>query len=225
MVDTVLYLEGERLNQYRLLRSTKNRFGPTHEVGVFEMLGEGLVEVTNPSAVFLAERGASAPGSVVTVAMEGTRPILQEIQALVSKSSLPMPRRTSTGFDANRLHLVTAVVSRRLGVPLYDQDVYLNVVGGLRVDEPSADLAAALAIVSSVRDHPLPVEMVAVGEIGLSGELRGVGQLEQRLREAAKLGFSSALVPQSAAQRLPRNLGLAAIPVATLRDALRTLGL
>jgi DNA repair protein RadA/Sms len=225
MVDTVLYLEGERLNQYRLLRSTKNRFGPTHEVGVFEMLDEGLVEVANPSAVFLAERGASAPGSVVTVAMEGTRPILQEIQALVSKSSLPMPRRTSTGFDANRLHLVTAVVSRRLGVPLYDQDVYLNVVGGLRVDEPSADLAAALAIVSSVRDHPLPVEMVAVGEIGLSGELRGVGQLEQRLREAAKLGFSSALVPQSAAQRLPRNLGLAAIPVATLRDALRTLGL
>jgi DNA repair protein RadA/Sms len=225
MVDTVLYLEGERFNQYRLLRSTKNRFGPTHEVGVFEMLGEGLVEVANPSAVFLAERGASAPGSVVTVAMEGTRPILQEIQALVSKSSLPMPRRSATGFDANRLHLVTAVVSRRLGVPLYDQDVYLNVVGGLRVDEPSADLAAALAIVSSVRDHPLPVEMVAVGEIGLSGELRGVGQLEQRLREAAKLGFSSALVPHSAAQRLPRNLGLAAIPVATLRDALRTLGL
>jgi DNA repair protein RadA/Sms len=189
------------------------------------MLGEGLIEVANPSAVFLAERGASAPGSVVTVAMEGTRPILQEIQALVSKSSLPMPRRSATGFDANRLHLVTAVVSRRLGVPLYDQDVYLNVVGGLRVDEPSADLAAALAIVSSVRDHPLPVEMVAVGEIGLSGELRGVGQLEQRLREAAKLGFSSALVPQSAGQRLPRNLGLAAIPVATLRDALRTLGL
>jgi DNA repair protein RadA/Sms len=225
MVDTVLYLEGERFNQYRLLRSTKNRFGPTQEVGVFEMLGQGLVEVVNPSAVFLAERGASAPGSVVTVAMEGARPILEEIQALVSKSSLAMPRRTATGFDSNRLHLVTAVVSRRLGVPLYDQDVYLNVVGGLRVDEPSADLAAALAIVSSVRDHPLPMEMVAVGEIGLSGELRGVGQLEQRLREAAKLGFSSALVPAAAAQRLPRNVGLAAIPVATLRDAVHTLGL
>jgi DNA repair protein RadA/Sms len=225
MVDTVLYLEGERFNQYRLLRSTKNRFGPTQEVGVFEMQGQGLVEVVNPSAVFLAERGASAPGSVVTVAMEGARPILEEIQALVSKSSLAMPRRTATGFDSNRLHLVTAVVSRRLGVPLYDQDVYLNVVGGLRVDEPSADLAAALAIVSSVRDHPLPTEMVAVGEIGLSGELRGVGQLEQRLREAAKLGFSSALVPASAAQRLPRNVGLAAIPVATLRDAVRTLGM
>src|SRR5216683_2458195 len=219
MVDTVLYLEGERFNQYRLLRSAKNRFGPTQEVGVFEMLAEGLVEVANPSSVFLAERGASAPGSVVTVAMEGARPILEEIQALVSKSSLAMPRRTATGFDSNRLHLVTAVVNRRLGVPLYDQDVFVNVVGGLRVDEPSADLAAALAIVSSVRDHPLPTEMVAVGEIGLSGELRGVGQLEQRLREAAKLGFTSALVPASTAQRLPHNVGLAAIPVATLRDA------
>jgi DNA repair protein RadA/Sms len=225
MVDTVLYLEGERFNQFRLLRSTKNRFGPTHEVGVFEMQGQGLIEVSNPSAVFLAERGASAPGSVVTVAMEGTRPILVEIQALVSKSSLAMPRRTATGFDSNRLHLVTAVVNRRLGVPLYDQDVYLNVVGGLRVDEPSADLAAALAIVSSVRDHPLPAEMVAVGELGLAGELRGVGQLEQRLREAAKLGFSSALIPQSGAQRVPRDLGFAAIPVATLRDAIRTLSL
>src|SRR5262249_23940322 len=125
MVDTVLYLEGERFNQYRLLRSTKNRFGPTHEVGVFEMQGEGMVEVANPSAVFLPERGAAAPGSVVTVAMEGTRPILQEIQALVSRSSLSMPRRAATGFDVSRLHLVTAVVARRLGVPLYDQDVYL----------------------------------------------------------------------------------------------------
>jgi DNA repair protein RadA/Sms len=225
MVDTVLYLEGERFNQYRLLRSTKNRFGPTHEVGVFEMQGLGLVEVANPSAVFLAERGSAAPGSVVTVAMEGTRPILQEIQALVSKSSLAMPRRAATGFDASRLHLVTAVVGRRLGVPLYDQDVYLNVVGGLRVDEPSADLAAALAIVSSVRDKPLAADLVALGELGLSGELRGVGQLEQRLREAAKLGFGSAIIPASAAQRLPRGSGSTVVPAATLRDAVRTLGL
>src|SRR5262249_7446701 len=161
----------------------------------------------------------AAPGSVVTVAMEGTRPILQEIQALVSKSSLAMPRRTATGFDSSRLHLVTAVVSRRLSVPLFDQDVFLNVVGGLRVDEPAADLAAALAIVSSTRDRPLAVDMVVLGEVGLSGELRGVGQLEQRLREAAKLGFVSALVPIAAAARLPRDLGLAAIPMATLRDA------
>ena len=225
MVDTVLYLEGERVNQFRLLRSTKNRFGPTQEVGVFEMSGQGLVEVANPSTVFLAERADSAAGSVVTVAIEGTRPILQEIQALVSKSSLAMPRRTATGFDANRLHLITAVLTRRLGLPLYDQDVFLNVVGGLRVDEPSGDLAAALAVVSSMRDHPLPADMLAVGEIGLAGELRGVGQLEQRLREAAKLGFASALVPQSSRERLPRELGLAAIPVATLRDAVRILEL
>src|SRR5438105_7766806 len=185
------------------------------------MQGSGMVEVANPSAVFLAERGSSAPGSAVTVAMEGTRPILQEIQALVSKSSLAMPRRAATGFDPSRLHLVTAVVGRRAGVPLYDQDVYVNVAGGLRVDEPSADLAAALAIVSSVRDRPVPADLIAVGELGLSGELRGVGQLEQRLREAAKLGFTRALVPRSGAVDAAIDIE----PVATLRDALRVLGL
>jgi DNA repair protein RadA/Sms len=226
MVDTVLYLEGERFNQYRLLRSTKNRFGPTHEVGVFEMQGQGLTEVSNPSAVFLAERAEAAPGTVVTVAMEGTRPILQEIQALVSKSSLAMPRRTATGFDPNRLHLITAVLSRRAGVALYDQDVFVNVVGGLRVEEPSGDLAAALAIISAARDHPIPGDLVAVGELGLAGEVRGVAQIEQRLREAAKLGFLRALVPRAAAQRLPRSVGSINIdPVATLRDAVRVIGL
>jgi len=222
MVDTVLYLEGERFNQYRLLRSTKNRFGPTHEVGVFEMQGRGLVEVSNPSAVFLAERAHNAAGSVVTVAMEGTRPILQEIQALVSRSSLAIPRRTATGFDANRLHLLTAVLSRRTSIPLHDQDVYLNVVGGLRVEEPSADLAAALAIVSSIRDRPLASDLVALGEVGLSGELRGVGHLDQRLREAAKLGFSRALVPSSAAAPTRE---IEVTRVATLRDAIRELNL
>ena len=223
MVDTVLYLEGERLNQYRLLRSTKNRFGPTFEVGVFEMQGRGLIEVTNPSAVFLAERAEAAVGSVVTVAVEGTRPILQEIQALVSKSSLAMPRRTATGFDPNRLHLITAVLSRRAGVALYDQDVYVNVVGGLRVEEPSADLAAALAIISAARDQAVPRDLVALGELGLSGEVRGVGQMEQRLREAAKLGFSRALVPRSA--RGVVSVGLDVSPVATLRDAVAALRL
>jgi len=158
--------------------------------------------------------------------MEGTRPILQEIQALVSRSSLTMPRRTATGFDANRLHLLTAVLSRRLGVPLYDQDVYVNVVGGLRVDEPSADLAAALAIVSSVRDHPMPADLVALGEVGLSGELRGVRLLEQRLREAAKLGFLRALVPQSITVHAPADVGgITVTPVASLPDALRALSL
>lgn len=225
MVDTVLYLEGERFNQYRLLRSTKNRFGPTHEIGVFEMRGEGLIEVSNPSSVFLAERAVAAPGSIVTVAMEGTRPILVEIQALVSKSSLAVPRRSATGFDGSRLHLVSAVVTRRAGIPLYDQDVFLNVVSGLRIDEPAADLAAALAMVSSVRDKPLAHDMIALGELGLSGELRGLGQLEQRLREASKLGFTSALVPRLAGQSLPSDTGIVAIPVASLREAVRTAGL
>jgi DNA repair protein RadA/Sms len=224
MVDTVLYLEGERFNQYRLLRSVKNRFGPTHEVGVFEMRGHGLDEVANPSSVFLSERAEAAPGSVVTVTLEGTRPILVEIQALASKTSLAVPRRTANGFDANRLHLITAVLGRRLGVPLYDQDVYLNVVGGLTVDEPAADVAAALAIMSSFRDRPVPSDTVALGEVGLAGELRSVGQLEQRLREAAKLGFRSAVVPRSAS--LPRALeGIALLPMATLREAARELSL
>jgi DNA repair protein RadA/Sms len=222
MVDTVLYLEGERFHQYRLLRSTKNRFGPTHEVGVFEMHAQGLAEVSNPSAVFLAERAQSAAGSVVTVAMEGTRPILQEIQALVSHTSLAMPRRTATGFDTNRLHLLVAVLGRRARIPLHDQDVFLNVVGGLRVDEPAADLAAALAIVSSIRDRPVPADFVALGEIGLSGELRGIGQLEQRLREAAKLGFARALIPRSTALK---GVDTTLMQVATITDAIRALEL
>ncbi len=226
MVDAVLYLEGERFNAYRLLRSTKNRFGPTHEVGVFEMQGSGLVEVPNPSAVFLAERGEPAPGSVVTVTVEGTRPILVEVQALASRSTLAVPRRTANGLDTNRLHLIAAVLARRLGLPLHDQDVYLNVVGGLRIDEPAADLAASLAIISSVRDRSLAGDLVALGEIGLSGELRSVGQLEQRLREAAKLGFTRALVPRTPGAKALLDLaGLEVLTVGTLREATRVLGL
>jgi DNA repair protein RadA/Sms len=224
MVDTVLYLEGERFLSYRLLRSVKNRFGPTNDIGVFEMRDRGLVEVANPSSVFLSERAEAAPGSTVAVTLEGTRPLLVEVQALAAKSSLAMPRRTANGFDTNRLHLLTAVLSRRLGLPLYDHDVYLNVVGGLRVDEPAADLAAALAIISSVRDHPLPTDMVAIGEVGLSAELRPVSQLEARLREAAKLGFRTAIVPR-AALSLPAAPPLDLIPVSTLREAARALSL
>ncbi len=225
MVDAVLYLEGERFNSYRLLRSTKNRFGATHEVGVFEMRGEGLVEVPNPSSVFLAERGEPAPGSIVTVTLEGTRPILVEVQALASKSSLPVPRRTANGFDTNRLHLIAAVLARRLGLPLYDQDVYLNVVGGLRIDEPSADLAAALTIISSLRDRSLPGDLVVMGEVGLSGELRSVGQMEKRLREADKLGFARALAPRTPGTSFPKDLTIDVLPVSTLREAVRVLGL
>lgn len=225
MVDTVLYLEGERFNSYRLLRSTKNRFGPTHEVGVFEMREEGLVEVPNPSALFLAERGESAPGSVVTVTLEGTRPILVEVQALASRSPLSVPRRTANGFDVSRLHLLTAVIARRLGKPLHDQDVYLNVVGGLRITETAADLAASLAIVSSLADHSLPNDIVVVGEVGLSGELRSVGQVETRLREAGNLGFTRALVPPSPGRRLAKDLGIEVLTVSTLREAARVLGM
>ncbi len=223
MVDTVLYLEGERFHSYRVLRSVKNRFGPTNDIGVFEMRGEGLVDVPNASSVFLSERGHAAPGSLVTVTLEGTRPLLVEVQALASRSSLAVPRRTANGFDSNRLHLLTAVLARRLGIGLYDHDVYLNVVGGLRIEEPAADLAAALAIVSSARDHALPSDLIAVGEVGLSAELRSVPQLEARLREAAKLGFRRALVPRSGG--LPRVPELTLTPVATLRDAGRALSL
>jgi DNA repair protein RadA/Sms len=219
MVDTVLYLEGDRFQSYRVLRSTKNRFGPTHEVGVFEMREEGMAEVINPSAAFLAERGENVAGSTVVVAMEGTRPLLAEVQALASRSALAVPRRASNGVDLNRLLLITAVLTRRLGTPLWDQDLYVNVVGGLRVDEPAADLSIALAILSSFRDKPVDPGLVAIGEIGLSGELRGAAQLEHRLREAAKLGFERALVPRSAAGRLSSRLPIEVVPASTLREA------
>jgi DNA repair protein RadA/Sms len=197
IADTVLYLEGDAFQAFRLLRSIKNRFGATSEVGVFEMRGAGMIEVPNPSEVFLAERAVNAPGSVIAVTMEGTRPLLTEIQALATVTSFTNPRRTANGVDFNRLLLVTAVLTRRVGIRLAEQDVFVNVVGGLRIDEPAADLAIALAIASSVRDVPLPADMAVVGEIGLSGELRAVSQLPARLNEAAKLGFGRALVPKS----------------------------
>lgn len=219
MVDTVLYLEGDRFQTYRLLRSTKNRFGPTHEVGVFEMREGGLTEVPNPSAAFLAERGENETGSTVVVAMEGTRPLLVEVQALASKSALAIPRRASNGVDVNRLLLITAVLTRRLGTPLWDQDLYVNVVGGLRVDEPAADLGVALAILSSYRDRPIEPGLVAIGEVGLNGELRSAPQLEQRLREAAKLGFTRAVVPRTAAGGLTSRPPLEIVAAASLREA------
>lgn len=219
MVDTVLYLEGERYHAYRLLRGTKNRFGPTHEVGVFEMRGEGMVEVTNPSAAFLSERGEGTTGSSVLVTMEGTRPLLVEVQALASRSSLAVPRRAANGIENNRLLLVSAVLGRRLGLPLHDQDLYVNVIGGLRIDEPAADLAVALSIVSSFRDRQIDPRAVVAGEVGLSGELRSVGQLEIRLREAAKLGFERAVVPRSTSLRAA-GLGLEIVPASTLREAI-----
>lgn len=197
IVDTVLYLEGDRFHTYRLLRATKNRFGATDEVGVFEMRGTGMAEVANPSEAFLAERLPNAPGSAIAVTLEGTRPLLVEVQALCSTSAFGLPRRTANGLDVNRLLLTTAVLSKRIGLKLGDQDIFANVIGGLHISEPAADLAVACAIASSMRDVPVAVDMAIIGEVGLSGELRTVGQLPARLNEAAKLGFGRVLIPKT----------------------------
>ena len=211
MVDTVLYLEGDRFHSYRQLRSVKNRFGSTNEVGVFEMNAEGMTEVANPSQVFLAERLPNASGSAIAVPMEGTRPLLVEVQALASTTSFPQPRRTANGVDMTRLLLVTAVLSKRVGLRLADQDVFVNVIGGLKIAEPASDLAIALAIASSVHNRPVAADLVAVGEIGLSGELRSVSQLVRRLGEAQQLGFTQVIVPplpkhRAAGDALPEGL-------------------
>jgi len=225
IVDTVLYLEGDRFHTYRLLRSVKNRFGSTNEVGVFEMRDDGMVEVQNPSAVFLAERGAPNPGSAVVATLEGTRPLLAEIQALVSATTFSLPRRTCTGMDLNRLHLLLAVLTKRGGLPLHTCDVYCNVVGGLKLGEPAADLPTALAIVSSFVDTLVPGELVAFGELGLSGEVRAVSKPAERLNEAAKLGFSRCMLPASNARTLQGKApaGMEVIGVATLQEALRVI--
>jgi len=196
IVDTVLYLEGDPFQTYRILRGVKNRFGATSEIGVFEMTGEGMLEVPNPSEAFLAERVANAPGTAIAVTMEGTRPLLVEVQALTSPTSFGNPRRTPNGMDINRLLLISAVLTKRFGLKLHEQDIFMNVIGGLKVDEPAADLAAALALASSYYDKPLPADMAFVGEIGLSGELRAAGQLVSRLREAEKMGFKRVIIPK-----------------------------
>ena len=195
MVDTVLYFEGERGHQFRILRAVKNRFGPTDEIGVFEMTDRGLMEIGNPSALFLSERERPVSGSAVFAGMEGTRPMLVEIQALLAPSSLATPRRAVVGWDAARLAMVLAVLEARCGLALIGRDVYLNVAGGLRIAEPAADLAVAAALASSHTDRPVAAETVVFGEIGLSGEVRPVNHMDQRLKEAAKLGFSHAIVP------------------------------
>ncbi len=221
IVDTVLYLEGERFHSYRLLRGVKNRFGSTNEVGVFEMGEEGLNEISNPSQVFLAGRETDAPGSAIAVTLEGTRPILVEIQALTSRTSFGLPRRTANGVDFNRLLLLVAVLSKRVGMGLSSQDVFANVVGGLRVGEPAADLALAVAIASSYQNRPVAPDLALVGEIGLSGELRAVGQIEKRLNEAAKLGFERCLLPKGVGRKLPPKVeGIRLIPVRSVVEAL-----
>ena len=219
IVDVVLYLEGEPFSAYRLLRCVKNRYGSTNEVGVFEMKGEGLIEVDNPSQVFLSRRGSETVGSAVVPTLEGSRPLLVEIQALTNPTSFGLPRRTANGVDFGRLLLIVAVLARRVGLKLGNQDVIANVTGGLRIGEPAADLGIALSIASSFRDRGVDPGLVAVGEVGLSGGLRAVSQLDRRVSEAARLGFKRCLVPKMGAKVRPKGIEL--IPVSTLREAVR----
>jgi DNA repair protein RadA/Sms len=222
LVDTVLYFEGEQHHAYRVLRAVKNRFGSTNEIGVFEMAERGLVEVANPSGFFLSERPRDAPGSVVVASLEGTRPMLLELQALVSRASFGTPRRTVLGADYNRVCLLLAVLEKRAQLPIGNQDVFVNVAGGGRVVEPAADLAIVLASASSYMERPLPADVVVLGEVGLTGEVRAVAGLEVRLRAAAQLGFRSAVVPQSGAAEM-RSVPLSVRGVATVSEALEAL--
>jgi DNA repair protein RadA/Sms len=222
MVDVLLYLEGDQYHAYRLARSVKNRFGPAHEVGVFDMQEGRMTEVVNPSATFLSERKHDAAGSVVTVALEGSRPILVEIQALVTATHFGLPRRTANGLDLNRLILLTAVLSKRVALPLATHDIYLNVVGGLRLTEPASDLAAAVAIASSLRDAPVG-DVAVIGEVGLGGEVRSVNQMRQRVSEARKLGFERCIIPRSRLGEVQVKSDHV-LGVATLGEALQAAG-
>jgi DNA repair protein RadA/Sms len=221
IVDAVLYLEGERFSNYRLLRGVKNRFGSVDEVGVFEMTGEGLRGVDNPSEAFIGERAEAAAGSVVLPTLEGSRPMLVEVQALTSPAVTPAPRRTANGLDFGRLVVVSAVLGRRAGISLAAQDVIASVVGGLKVHEPAADLPLALAVASSYRDIPVPADLVALGEVGLSGELRSVAQIERRLVEAERLGFRRCVLPAANLRRGRLNTNLELLAAATLREAIK----
>jgi DNA repair protein RadA/Sms len=220
LVDTVLYFEGERGYNLRILRTFKNRYGSVNEIGVFEMKDRGLAEVANPSALFLAERPKDAPGSVVAPTIEGTRTILVELQALVSASGLAMPRRQALGVDPNRLSLLTAVLEKKVGLRLYDRDVFVNVAGGVRVVEPAADLGLVAAVASSARDKPVDDRTVFIGEVGLAGEVRGVSRTDARLREAEKLGFEVAVLPKSDAANLKKHTKLALVGLSTVNDLL-----
>lgn len=221
IVDAVLYLEGDPFQQYRLLRGVKNRFGATSEVGVFEMSGAGLAQVPNPSEAFLEERVINASGSAIAITLEGTRPLLVELQALTSPTTFGNPRRTPNGIDLNRLLLISAVLSKRVGLKLWEQDIFVNVIGGLRITEPASDLAMALAIASSYQDRALPADLAIVGEVGLSGEVRRVGQLPARLNEARKIGFRRALAPKLGRRVSDLPEGIQLIEVRSVAEALR----
>ncbi len=224
MVDAVLYFEGERHQSYRIIRAIKNRYGSTNEIGVFEMSDKGLLEVTNPSEMLLAGRPRGISGNCAVCTMEGTRPLIAEIQALVTPTAFPAPRRTTNGIDYNRMCLIIAVLEKRLGLKFYQNDVYLNVIGGLRVDEPASDVSVALSLISSVTDRIVPDDLIAVGELGLAGEVRAVSNLEQRIKEAARLGFTKAIVPyRNLEKRKLECEGIELIPIRGIFEALKLL--
>jgi DNA repair protein RadA/Sms len=224
MVDTVLYFEGDRGHPYRILRAVKNRFGSTNEIGVFEMKDGGLEEVANPSELFLAERPMDVPGSVVIASLEGSRPILVELQALVSPSSYGIPRRTAIGIDPNRVSLLVAVLEKKEGLNLGQQDIFINVAGGVRIEEPAADLGVVSAVASSFLDKPIPSRTMVIGEVGLAGEVRGIHQAELRLKEAAKLGFKRCLLPQSNHSRITLALeGVNLVGIRSVEEALEAI--
>lgn len=220
MVDCVLYFEGDSNTSYRLLRAAKNRFGSTNEIGVFEMLDTGLKEVPNPSQMLLSGRPEGASGTCVACVMEGTRPVLAEVQALVSKTSFNVPRRTADGFDFNRAALLLAVAEKKGAMKLSIFDTYINVIGGLCLDEPAADLPVVLAVASSYRDTPIADDLVAIGEVGLAGEIRNVSQISQRLQEVSRLGFRKCIIPKGCAEKLEIPSGLAVYPVKNIREAI-----
>jgi DNA repair protein RadA/Sms len=221
MVDCVLYFEGERHHSYRVLRAVKNRFGSTNEIGIFEMKENGLREVANPSELFLAQRPLGVAGSSVVASLEGTRPILVELQALVSPTTFPSPRRMSTGVDHNRLSLMMAVLEKRVGLHLQSQDAYLNVAGGVKLDEPAVDLAVAVSVASSFKDRPTYPHDVVFGEVGLTGEVRAVSRVEQRVKEAEKLGFRRVILPENNRKGLMLSTSMEIIGVQTVVEALQ----
>ncbi len=220
MVDTVLYFEGDRSHAFRILRTVKNRFGSTNEIGVFEMKEEGLVQVSNPSEIFLAERPLNEPGSVVLPSVEGTRPILVEVQALVSPTNLGTARRTAIGADQQRLSLLCAVLEKKGGLDLYGHDIFLNIAGGMRIDEPALDLGVICALASSLLEKPIPPTTVVCGEVGLAGEVRAIGQVDVRIREAQRLGFTRFVLPQSNKERLTWKPAIDLVGVADLDQLL-----
>ena len=225
MVDTVLYLEGERYFSYRILRGVKNRFGSTNEIGMFEMQDKGMCEILNPSQILISEREETPPGSIIVATMEGTRPLMVEIQSLTSTSVFGLPRRTANGMDYNRLTLLIAVLEKKVGLNLGNQDVYVNVVGGIKLNEPAVDLGVVLAAASSYKNIPIPKGSVAIGEVGLTGEIRSVNFIEKRLKEVEKLGFQTCIIPENNKKLLKESYKLDIIGVNDIVDVIKKMGL